>query len=41
MANAEIASGKNPDAIGLAKQIAKARQAEIAQMQQMQQMLAG
>jgi uncharacterized protein (DUF305 family) len=35
MANAEVANGKNPDAIGLAKQIVKARQAEIGQMQQM------
>jgi uncharacterized protein (DUF305 family) len=40
MANGEIANGKNPDALDLAKQIVKARQAEIAQMQQMQQALA-
>lgn len=33
--NAEIASGKNVDAISLAKQIVKARQAEITQMQDM------
>jgi uncharacterized protein (DUF305 family) len=35
LANAEAASGKNVDAVSLAKQIAKARQAEIGQMQQM------
>jgi uncharacterized protein (DUF305 family) len=34
-ANAEVASGKNLDAIDLAKQIVKARQADIGQMQQM------
>jgi uncharacterized protein (DUF305 family) len=34
VANAEVASGKNVDATSLAKQIVKARQAEIAQMQQ-------
>jgi uncharacterized protein (DUF305 family) len=34
-ANAEIANGKNVDATSLAKQIVKARQAEIGQMQQM------
>ena len=34
-ANAEIANGKNTDTISLAKQIAKARQTEIGQMQQM------
>jgi len=37
MANGEIANGKNPDALGLAKQIVKARQDEIGQLQQMQQ----
>jgi uncharacterized protein (DUF305 family) len=35
LANAEADSGKNVDAVSLAKQIAKARQAEIGQMQQM------
>lgn len=35
MANAEIANGKNIDAIGLAKQIAKSRQADTGLMQQM------
>jgi uncharacterized protein (DUF305 family) len=35
IANAEVASGKNVDAVSLAKQIVKARQAEIGQMQQM------
>jgi uncharacterized protein (DUF305 family) len=34
VANAEVANGKNVDAISLAKQIVKARQAEIGQMQQ-------
>jgi uncharacterized protein (DUF305 family) len=34
-ANAEIANGKNIDTISLAKQIVKARQTEIGQMQQM------
>jgi uncharacterized protein (DUF305 family) len=34
VANAEFANGKNVDATSLAKQIVKARQAEIAQMQQ-------
>jgi uncharacterized protein (DUF305 family) len=33
-ANAEVANGKNVDATSLAKQIVKARQAEIGQMQQ-------
>jgi uncharacterized protein (DUF305 family) len=33
-ANAEIASGKNVDAIGLARQIVDARQADIGQMKQ-------
>lgn len=35
LANAEVASGKNVDAVSLAKQISKARQAEITQMQGM------
>ncbi len=35
LANAEVASGKNVDAVSLAKQIAKARQAELGQMQEM------
>jgi uncharacterized protein (DUF305 family) len=35
LANAEAAGGKNVDAVSLAKQIAKARQDEIGQMQQM------
>ena len=35
LANAEVANGKNVDAVGLAKQIATARQAEIGQMQQL------
>jgi uncharacterized protein (DUF305 family) len=34
MANAEIANGKNVDAVGLAKQIVGAQQAEIDQMKQ-------
>jgi uncharacterized protein (DUF305 family) len=34
VANAELANGKNVDATSLAKQIVKARQAEIGQMQQ-------
>jgi uncharacterized protein (DUF305 family) len=34
VANAEVANGKNVDATSLAKQIVKARQAEIGQMQQ-------
>ena len=34
VANAEVANGKNVDATSLAKQIVKARQAEIARMQQ-------
>ena len=34
LANAEVANGKNVDATSLAKQIVKARQAEIDQMQQ-------
>jgi len=34
LANAEVASGKNVDAVSLAKQIVTARQAEIGQMQQ-------
>jgi uncharacterized protein (DUF305 family) len=34
LANAEVANGKNVDATSLAKQIVKARQAEIARMQQ-------
>jgi len=34
VANAEVANGKNIDATSLAKQIVKARQAEIGQMQQ-------
>jgi uncharacterized protein (DUF305 family) len=34
LANAEVANGKNEDATSLAKQIVKARQAEIARMQQ-------
>jgi uncharacterized protein (DUF305 family) len=34
VANAEVANGKNVDAISLAKQIVKARQDEIGQMQQ-------
>jgi uncharacterized protein (DUF305 family) len=34
VANTEVANGKNVDATGLAKQIVKARQAEIGQMQQ-------
>jgi uncharacterized protein (DUF305 family) len=33
-ANAEVANGKNVDAVSLAKQIVKARQDEIGQMQQ-------
>ncbi|TAM63437.1 DUF305 domain-containing protein [Mycobacterium sp.] len=33
LANAEVASGKNVDAVNLATQIAKARQSEITQMQ--------
>lgn len=41
MANAEIANGKNVDAIDLAKQIVKARQAEIGQVQQLRQALPG
>lgn len=35
LANSEVASGKNVDAVSLAKQISKARQAEITQMQDM------
>jgi uncharacterized protein (DUF305 family) len=35
MANAEVARGKNMDAIGLAKHIVAAQQAEIGQMNQM------
>lgn len=35
VANAEVTSGKNVDAINLARQIVKARQAEIGQMQQL------
>ena len=35
VANAEVTSGKNVDATSLARQIAKARQAEIDQMQQL------
>ncbi|ORW23223.1 DUF305 domain-containing protein [Mycobacterium palustre] len=34
-ANAEIANGKNVDAVSLAKQVVKTRQAEIGQMQEM------
>ena len=34
VANAEVVSGKNVDAVSLAKQIVKTRQAEIGQMQQ-------
>jgi uncharacterized protein (DUF305 family) len=34
VADAEVANGKNVDAISLAKQIVKSRQAEIGQMQQ-------
>ena len=34
LANAEVANGKNVDATSLAKQIVKARQSEIARMQQ-------
>jgi uncharacterized protein (DUF305 family) len=34
VANAEVANGKNVDATSLAKQIVKARQAEIGRMQQ-------
>jgi uncharacterized protein (DUF305 family) len=33
-ANAEVANGKNVDVTSLAKQMVKARQAEIGQMQQ-------
>lgn len=35
MSNAEVAGGKNVDAVSLAKQIVKARQAELNQMQDM------
>jgi uncharacterized protein (DUF305 family) len=35
LANAEVANGKNVDVVSLAKQIVKARQAEIGQMQQL------
>jgi uncharacterized protein (DUF305 family) len=35
VANTEVTNGKNVDAISLAKQIVKARQAEIDQMQQL------
>ncbi len=35
LANAELANGKNVDTTALAKQIAKARQADIGQMQQL------
>jgi uncharacterized protein (DUF305 family) len=35
LANAEVTNGKNVDAVSLAKQIVKARQGEISQMQHM------
>jgi uncharacterized protein (DUF305 family) len=35
MANAEIANGKNVDAVGVAKQIVEGRQAEIDRMKKM------
>lgn len=35
LANGEVANGKNVDATGVAKQIVKARQADVGQMQQL------